>query len=439
MITTLSKRTAGCVTDVFANAAERQGAYDFLEHESVDPKKVVDAAGRSGAWHCKGRDEVLVVLDGSSLTLTDLAGTKDFGSVGRRDWGGRGLKVVTALALTGEGGTLGPLHLEWWRRGKKVPRKSKHRRPEDRESHRWTVALNEAARRLAHESPRTRIHVLGDREADAAMFMQNALAGGHDFTIRANGTRKAFVKGNRRVNVRKLVEKRPRIALHHVAVRARRGRPARRVTLAIRHATIAIDMRDRHLDKSTRVPLTVVLATELRGGSSQPLNWLLYTTSTVTCAADAIAVVQRYTHRWRIEDFHRAWKTGGGCVEDTQLRSLQAVIKWSTLHAVVASRAERLKLLARSSPDLPANAELSPSEIRALLVLKDSEKKRTETIPQDDVPTMERAVRWIADLGGYVGAKSSGPPGTKTITRGLERVCDAAKFLDALIAAKKMR
>jgi hypothetical protein len=48
------------------------------------------------------------------------------------------------------------------------------------------------------------------------------------------------------------------------------------------------------------------------------------------------------------------------------------------------------------------------------------------------MPTIAQAVRWIADLGGYTGNKSSGPPGSVVIARGLERLTIAVQVLQAL-------
>jgi len=128
---------------------------------------------------------------------------------------------------------------------------------------------------------------------------------------------------------------------------------------------------------------------------------------------------------------HRTWKNGGCHVEATQLHSEAAVKKWATLLFTVAARTERLKMLARSSPDEPASVELSPYEVRALLLLKRRQKKRTEVVP-DATPSIGQAVRWIADLGGYTGKSSGGPPGSVTIGRGFARVLNAAELLMAL-------
>ena len=125
-------------------------------------------------------------------------------------------------------------------------------------------------------------------------------------------------------------------------------------------------------------------------------------------------------------------------VESTQLHAKAHVIKWATLLAAVAMRVERLKHLARQEPTLPASAELTPTEIRALIVLKRKYKKRTEEI-SDAMPTIAQATLWIAEFGGYTGKSSGGPPGSITIGRGLEYLRAAADGIEALQSSGKKR
>ena len=139
--------------------------------------------------------------------------------------------------------------------------------------------------------------------------------------------------------------------------------------------------------------------------------------------ATAIEVVDAYTSRWRVEEFHRAWKTGACRVEDTQLRSREAIIKWATILAAVAARATRLAYLAREKPDLPASEEFDTYELQAAFMLHDG------TRSPDPLVTLHAAVDVIARLGGYTGKSSGGPPGPTTLSRGLTRVLDAATLL----------
>ena len=96
----------------------------------------------------------------------------------------------------------------------------------------------------------------------------------------------------------------------------------------------------------------------------------------------------------------------------------------------VASRIERIKRLSRQQPNEPASVELSPHEIRALIKLKRLQKKRTETI-SDAEPSIEQATRWLAELGGYTGKSSGGPPGSITIRRGLDYIAPVALLIKA--------
>jgi hypothetical protein len=433
----LAARPSGKVSEVYRNPAERQGAYDFLEHESVSSDAVQSVAAQWTARRCARQEFVYLVLDGSSLSLTDKAEKKGFGSVGPRRDGAQGLKMLNALALGSRGETLGLLAQDFWVRGTTAP--EGYRPLDGRESAHWHRALNNARHVLRENSAKTNLHVLADREGDASLLMQEIVAEGNDFTIRANGTRKVLVE-RRRINVRKALRRMAPVAEYEVEIPRRTGRPARTAALTLRAAQVQLVLRDHHLQQRRVLGLTVVWATEKHPPRGiVPLDWLIYTTTPGRTAADAIDVIQRYGYRWRIEDFHRALKSGGGCVEESQLRSAQAVIKWATLHAMIAARAEGLRDASRATPDAPATTLLSDAEIEALIILKTREKRRTEVVSIKGL-TLKQAVRWIADLGGFTATGvSQTPPGATVIARGLERIRDAIHVFDALHAAGKLR
>ncbi|MCH9683647.1 MAG: hypothetical protein K0V04_19570 [Deltaproteobacteria bacterium] len=46
--------------------------------------------------------------------------------------------------------------------------------------------------------------------------------------------------------------------------------------------------------------------------------------------------------------------------------------------------------------------------------------------------TLAEAVRLVALIGGYMGRKRDGPPGSITIRRGLDRVVPAATAIEVL-------
>ena len=67
-------------------------------------------------------------------------------------------------------------------------------------------------------------------------------------------------------------------------------------------------------------------------------------------------------------------------------------------------------------------------EIDALIILQ-----KPKGYKHGDVPTIGEAVRWIADLGGYTGKSSGGPPKTIVIGRGLSRLQDVARVIEELL------
>ena len=207
--------------------------------------------------------------------------------------------------------------------------------------------------------------------------------------------------------------------------------------MVVRAAPLTVRLRDRRTSKVTWLPLTAVWVREegTTPAGESPIDWLLYTNTSVTTEKQARAIVAGYAMRWRIEDFHRTWKTGACNTERTQLRSVEAVKKWATILAAVATRIERLKHLARETPDEPATTELSADEIRVLVALVPNFKKRAETAPSRDL-TIGEATAWVARLGGYTGKSSGGPPGATTLRRGLERLRSAVSGVLAVEALR---
>ncbi len=437
MLNRLSRHPCGRVSEVFSNPAEQQGAYDFLEHSTVRAEAVQEVCSTATARRCRGESVVYGIIDGSSLAFPDPANEKGFGSVGTHRKGGRGLKLLNVLALDERGQTIGILTQDYWCRPNTSVKRS-YRPLKTRESYRWHVALDRACATLAAEAPGTRVHMLGDREADASELLRHMLEKDCDFTVRANGTRHAKVGGHFVPLMPQLKRQRP-LATMTVEIPRKGGRPKRTAELEVRALRLEVRLRDSYARCLKSAPLTVVWARERRPPRGvERLDWLLFTTDALS-PESAVQAVGRYTLRWRIEEFHKMLKSGGGCVEDSRLRSAQAVIKWATLHSIVASRAQRLRDLATTTPDAPATIDLTAEDIEALVLLKTQEKRKTETISSEGL-TIARAVRWIGDLGGFAATGvSTKMPGPTVIGRGLERVQDAADVIRALRAAGKIR
>jgi len=429
-----SENPSGKVSEVFSSSRELDGAYDFLENDHVSACSITLAMTEATARRCINQEFVWVAVDGSSLNLTDHARIKGFGSVGTIDAGASGLKVISALAIGRDGATVGLLAQTWWarqagpKRSAKERRKSRRARPDqDKETRYWLEAIDDARQRLDETGAHGWFQL--DREADARPILLGLQASGHRFTVRSAWDR--VVDGGQ--YLRATLEQQNPVAAYELDVPGRATRKARRARMVARHAPTKLRLRDRRTDKTTWLAVHAVWVREegTTPEGEKPLDWLLFTNAQVQSVDDVYLVVEGYARRWRIEDFHRTWKSGACNVEQTQLRSRDAAVRWATVLAAVATRVERLKHLARNQPEQLATVELSSDEIRVLIALKRQNKKRTEAIPRA-TPTIAQAVLWIAELGGYTGKSSGGPPGSITIARGLERFRHAVEGVHAM-------
>lgn len=430
---------AGRILQVFRTSAARQGAYDLLVNGACRPEALTEALGASTAERCGGEARVFVSVDGSSLSLIDHHKAKGFGAVGSSQQGASGLKVVTAYAIGDKGVPIGVLDQQWWARKRGRKRHDCHARSlQDKETKHWVRSLETSKSQLEQHAPNCRVWFLMDRENDRRHCLQWLRDNDATYVVRSSY--------NRRLDQSEpgyILDKLRALAPLHtyeLKVTAGPGRTARVARMVVRTTRVRVRLRNKWTKTFEPLEVTVVETREegTTPAKEQPIMWRLLTNHVVATAQDADDIIDAYATRWRIEEFHKTWKTGACNVEDCQLRSKNAVVKWATIMAAASARIQRLKLLSREQPDLPASAELTKYEIRALIILKRKHKKRTETI-SDHEPTLGQAVYWLAELGGYTGKSSGGPPGPITIQRGLDYIAGGAALMQQLDRDGKLR
>jgi hypothetical protein len=432
----VARRPAGRVTEVFSDGAERQGAYKLLESDAVGVGEIAAEMSAACARRSAGEAYVLCPVDGTSVTLTDRDRRKDFGPIGTRWAGSRGIKVMNAMVLSAHGVPLGISSQQWWTRPQRKRRK--HRDfvpPHQKETQRWLEAIKQTRDVMATHAPQTRCWFQMDREADAWPTLMEACRDNSWFTTRSSWNRRVRVRGQgQHTYLHDVLSKQPVQSTYHLEVRGTARRRARTANMVLRACKVTLDLRDK--STSRRFPMTLNVVQAVEQGTTprgeKPISWTLLTNRPIETTQDLADVVFGYSMRWRIEELHRTWKTGACRVEDTQLRSTQTVIKWATILIAVAARIDRIKQLSRDQPQRPASDEFSATEIKATVLLRFGKSARAK-VPQGASPSMADVTLWIAEIGGYTGRTSSGgPPGTITIARGLEQVRTAAKALDAL-------
>ncbi len=418
------RRPTGIVSRACVTSASREGAFRWLENGKIRPDAVRDAVIERTMAQCRSEGTVIVPIDGSSLSIEDANNAKGLGGVGAWYCGGSGVQAMTALAVTLDGTPVGICGQEMWTRSKS-PLRPRLRAGKNGEYRYWNELLRSVNARFIDDAPLSRPWFQMDRGADGWETLKLASELGALVTIRATHDRplqtgghlwsaleRAPVRAKRQIRVpaRPPLRRKKRIDGERISYWTSKRR-ARVASLDIRSAAVVLSIAQ----KREGISINAVRVRE-RGRSKDPIEWVLLTTHPIRTRADVLAIVHAYALRWRIEDFHRAWKSGLCRVEETQLRSRNAIYKWATILAAVATRAMRLTMLARETPDALATTEFTHYELQAIIA-----QRRPKGVTFDVIPTLTlgQAVRWMADTAGYNGPWK-GPPGVQIIGRGLE-------------------
>lgn len=427
----VARRPGGTVSEVFNDAAARQGAYGLLESGGVSRQEIAEAMFAGGARRCAEFPFVFAPVDGSSVSLTDVRRTKGFGSVGNHAHGARGLKVMSALLVSPSGVPLGLGSQVWWTRTGAPKKKNHKKRPtEEKETQRWLEAAEQTRETMGANAPETRLWFQLDREGDAWPIILNLGKAPEWFTVRGNHNRNVTLADGSRIRLQTLLGRQRIACTYPLSVSAGPGRSERTATMTVRGCEATLAFRNELTGERFSKTLNVVLAQEegTTPAGEKPIRWLLLTNRQISTVEELKQVLLGYAQRWKIELFHRTWKSGACEVEQMQLRSVEAAEKWATVLAAVAIKIERIKQLSRTEPLRPATDEFTPVELRAIALVRFGEKA-PQHCPKGTVPTIEQAVRWLAEIGGYTGKSSGGPPGSMTISRGLREVLTVARVL----------
>ena len=144
------------------------------------------------------------------------------------------------------------------------------------------------------------------------------------------------------------------------------------------------------------------------------LRWVLLTTWPAQTFDEALRVVSAYACRPIIEEFHRSLKSGVTNIEDSQLKTAQALQALTAILSPVALKMLSLRANALCQPE----ARLKPGEVSplALQLLAHAQGQAVRDW------TWLAFVLAVASLGGFKARTGDGLPGWNTLWRGWHKL-----------------
>jgi len=412
-------RPQASIPQACQSRSKTKATYRFFDHPQISMDKILAPHYKSTLGRARQEEVVLAVQDTTTLNYTAHPATENLGPIGYRLDKGIGLILHDTMAFNREGTPLGLMDVQCWARNPEDFGKKKRRHQlaiEQKESHKWLVSFRKVAE-AQKRCPATTFVSVGDREADLYELFDLALedSAGPKFLVRAMQNR-ALAEGQS--HLWEEVQGQDVGAILEVHVPRRGSRASRVARLEVRFA--AVTLKPPQAKKNLKqVRIWAVLAKEVESPDGvEPIEWMLLTTCEVGTADDAIEKVNWYKLRWGIEVYHRTLKSG--CkIEERQLGQADRIEACLGVDMVVAWRVYHLTKLGRELPDVPCTVFFEEAEWKALSVYLSQ-----NPVPPDHPPSLNEMTRMTATLGGFLGRKCDGQPGTESLWIGLQRLDD---------------
>jgi hypothetical protein len=402
-----------------------EGSYRLLRNKRVTAKAIGSGGYKASATLAKDASLILAIEDSTSLSYSHEV-RKELGLTGRyKNAYQRGYMVHSTLLVDAEKErTLGLVAQERWCREESSYGKSRERKKtsyEDKESIKWeqnTIHLEH----LLEEHLSSVISVC-DREADIYEYLHYKHTQGQRFLVRAKHNR--LLKINNSYLFDELKQAKA-LGNYTINIAQKGGRKERQALIELKSVQVTLTPPRRQVESLvtlTPIMLTGLLAQEIKTDSEEPLQWILLTSEPITHFEEARKIARYYELRWKIEDFHKAWKSGVGA-EDQRMQSAENLEKMVVILSFVAVRLLQLKehfeqrgqIIPSEQEQVPCNTILS--EIEWKILWKAIEKKEFPKM----IPSAAWAYKAIAKLGGWSDSKRNGKAAWATVWKGFFRL-----------------
>ena len=401
---------------------DTKAAYRFFDNPKVTPDRIISPHSGRTVKRMKKHARVLAIQDTTFLNYTHHPHTEGLGEIGKKAQQQRGFGLHTTLAVTPQGQPLGVLTQQYFERPigevSHTPARAQQLPIEEKESYRWIEAFQKTMELTPEGVP---VVTVCDREGDFYEMFTLAQECQAGLLVRANADRRLLDEETQSLWAK--TESQTTAGALTIDITGNDQREARQATVSVRWCSMTLRPPWRpHQKKLPPVTLTAILVREENPPADikEPIEWLLLTNTTVQDFHQAVQVIEWYCCRWQIEVFHKIIKSG--CrVEDCRLQTAARLKNYIALMCVVAWRLQWLTYINRTDPLSPCTTVLTTIEWQALYM----RIHKTSALPKA-IPSTHQAIRWIAQLGGFLGRKSDGKPGIVVIWRGWKRLQDLA-------------
>jgi hypothetical protein len=392
------------------------GAYRFFKNRKVTMDVILTPHAESTIERLKAYKVVLAPQDTTTLNYCTHPATIGLGPINNIDNKSMGLILHDTMAFSEQGTPLGILDAQCWARDPKDKGKAKRRKElpiEQKESMKWLRSYRRVAE-IQRLCPETMLVTIGDREADIyELFLEPSKnPSGPKLLVRAEKSRNRKVEQG---HLWKFMAGEDIAGTLKIHIPKRGNRKARDAIVAVRFSEVELIPPKDKAYPTIKVWAVYILEVESEEGVS-PIEWMLLTTAEVHTFEDAKKRVEWYSGRWGIEVYHRTLKSG--CrIKDRQLGSAERLEACLGVDMVVAWRIYHLTMLGREVPDHPCTVFFEDIEWKALCCYY----AKTPN-PPESPPTLKQTIWMLGIIGGHLGRKSDGMPGTECIWRGLQRL-----------------
>lgn len=356
---------------------------------------------------------VLFPQDTSELNFTTHWALEDAGHIG--DGKGYGFELHSCLAVIPDEQNpdiIGLANQFVWAR-QHEPRRQKEKRTA--RYHRRTEAdvWAETLEAIGEAPMETKWVSVGDRGSDIFSYVRRAQNLNWHVLLRVHKDRKILQPDGHSGKVKTYVRSLPAQTEKHVVMRGRSGKEKRRVTLQVAWSAVTLvppanDPREKKAEPLSGWCIRC-------WNDEENLEWILFSTLSVTDEEAAREKISWYEHRWLIEEYHKCLKTGCA-IEKRQLMTAGGLLALLGFLAITAVRLLQLRSLARTNPEQQALA----AGIEPLLLKLVAARLKQNA----DQLTLAQFWRGVAMLGGFIGRNSDGEPGWQTLWDGWRRLQD---------------